>query len=182
MAGSRASLRTGPFQGQILHPARGSNAILVKGIIFPELCMAQPMELTLCPWGAQGGGEALVGRGLHCSSNGGKPGLGELLPSAPHQGLSPPGVLGFGVFIGFERVARFNLLGVLQADPLLQPDPSSSPSSPDLHPCSSNNPPTAAQPALQRGENANFQRFLPKAIPHRGPGAPRGTHRGRWML
>lgn len=117
---------------------------MVKGIIFPELCMAEPMELTLCPWGAQGGGEALVGRGLHCSSNGGKPGLGELLPSAPPQGLSPPGVLEFGVFIGFERVARFNL-GVLQADPLLQPDLSSSPGSPDpcrpQRPCSSNNPP-----------------------------------------
>lgn len=56
---------------------------MVKGIIFPELCMAEPMELTLYPWGAQGGGEALVGRGLHCSSNGGEPGLGELLPSAP---------------------------------------------------------------------------------------------------
>lgn len=72
-------------------------------------------------------------------------GWGSCCLQPPPQGLSPPGVLGFGGFIGFERVARFNLLGVLQADPLLQPDPSSSPGSPDpcrpQRPCSSNNPP-----------------------------------------
>lgn len=88
--------------------------MLVKGIVFPESRMAQPMELPLYPRGPRGG-EALVAQGLHRSSNRGEPGLGELLPSAPPpRGLSPPGVPGFGVFIGFKHVARFNLLGVLQ--------------------------------------------------------------------
>lgn len=79
--------------------------MLVKGIVFPESRMAQPMELPLYPRGPRGG-EALVAQGLHRSSNRGEPGLGELLPSDP-----PPG--------DFLLLA-FRDLGFLSASSTLQ--------------------------------------------------------------